>query len=78
MDIVRAWKDPSYRDGLAGPDAAAPSPVGRVELDDVNLDGRQGGSWTVPITITIELSIQFCSPAGTLCGSCEFGTRGCC
>jgi len=73
MDKVRAWKDPAYRDAEPGDDG----PVGRVELADVDLSGRQGGSWTITTT-TIGLSIQYCSPGGTFCGSCQFGTRACC
>ncbi len=41
FDIVRAWKDESYRESLG---AEAPeSPIGAVELSDADLEVIQGG-----------------------------------
>ena len=40
-DIIRAWKDPSYRKGLSSAELAAlpENPAGKVELTDDELDG---------------------------------------
>lgn len=53
-----------------------PDPVGRIDLSDMELEETSGGSSWVCLTITI--TITACSPTGTGCGSCNFGTRGCC
>ena len=44
-DIIRAWKDPSYRDSLdAAERAQIPDhPAGPIELSDSQLDGVTGG-----------------------------------
>lgn len=53
-------------------------PSGIVELsDDDMMDLSAGSGWGCFIG-TIGISIAICSPNGTLCGSCQMGTRGCC
>ena len=44
-DIVRAWKDEDYRLGLSAEEQAAlpDSPVGTVELSDLDLEDVAGG-----------------------------------
>ncbi|MFL6211716.1 MAG: mersacidin/lichenicidin family type 2 lantibiotic [Pyrinomonadaceae bacterium] len=39
-DVIRAWKDPHYRDGLSAAELALlpENPAGRVELSDADLD----------------------------------------
>ncbi|WP_130873165.1 mersacidin/lichenicidin family type 2 lantibiotic [[Pseudopropionibacterium] massiliense] len=58
------------------------NPAGIVELDtdDMDLDMTHGGTtwWCAIATATIALTATKCSPDGTLCGSCQMGTRGCC
>jgi mersacidin/lichenicidin family type 2 lantibiotic len=43
-NIIRAWKDPSYRNGLSeGERAALPAhPAGLIELADADLDAAGG------------------------------------
>ena len=74
MNQIRAWKDPEYRRSLG--DQAPDNPAGLVELDEDDLAGVGGGTgwWCA----TVALTVTFCSPTGTLCGSCNLGTRGCC
>lgn len=79
MDSTRAWKDPEYRREL-GEDAPE-SPAGLVDLNDDVLDQIAGGTTTSSwgcVTTTVTLTVTVCSPTGTLCGSCQMGTRGCC
>ena len=40
-DIIRAWKDPTYRQALSAAELAAlpKNPAGQVELTDEELDG---------------------------------------
>lgn len=73
MNLIRSWKDPEYRGTLTEVPA---NPAGLVELADDQLDGVAGGTTWACATIT--LTITVCSPTGTLCGSCNMGTRGCC
>jgi mersacidin/lichenicidin family type 2 lantibiotic len=44
-DIIRAWKDPAYREGLSAEQRAgiAEHPAGRIELSDTELDEVSGG-----------------------------------
>lgn len=49
-------------------------PIGRIDLTDLELDDANGGSWGTVIGIA---SLVFCS-RNTVCGTCAFGTRGCC
>jgi mersacidin/lichenicidin family type 2 lantibiotic len=80
VDIIRAWKDPEYRRSLDSEFAGtAAHPAGMVRLEDDVLDGIGGGTTSVPCaTTTITVSIKWCSPDGTFCGTCAFATAGCC
>ena len=46
IDLVRAWKDPEYREGLseAEREALPANPAGLVELADAELAGAAGGA----------------------------------
>lgn len=79
MDTIKAWKDPEYRRSL-GSGALPQHPSGVVALDDGSLDDVVGGTtWPcATIAASIAITIAFCSPNGTGCGSCGFGTSGCC
>lgn len=74
--ITKSWKnrDPS-RSGRHHPEAH-PHPSGVVELSDDELEQVNGG--TAWVCLTVGLTVTVCSPTGTLCGSCQMGTRGCC
>jgi mersacidin/lichenicidin family type 2 lantibiotic len=72
---VRAWKDPEFRRSL---DETPDMPTGLVELADDELDAVPGGTGWGCVIGTIGLTLTVCSPSGTLCGSCSFGTRACC
>ncbi|SDE49091.1 mersacidin/lichenicidin family type 2 lantibiotic [Glycomyces harbinensis] len=76
MKTTRAWKDPEYRREL-GEDAQN-NPAGLVDLNDDAVGSIAGGSTWGCVTATIALTVTVCSPTGTLCGSCQMGTRGCC
>lgn len=78
---VRAWKDPVFRQSLENAQGIE-HPAGTVELTGDQLDGVSGGT-TIPcatatIAGSILISVNFCSPDGTFCGTCEYGTNGCC
>ncbi|MGH4028172.1 mersacidin/lichenicidin family type 2 lantibiotic [Actinomycetota bacterium Odt1-20B] len=81
MDQVRAWKDPYYRRQLDAAAQSAPeSPAGVVSLSDDEL-GEVGGGTTWGAVVTggvIAASLARCSPDGTMCGSCKWGSAGCC
>jgi mersacidin/lichenicidin family type 2 lantibiotic len=46
IDIIRAWKDESYRASLSAEERAAipANPAGPVELTDMDLDAASGGN----------------------------------
>ena len=71
---VLEWKEPLVRE------AHATHPSGIVELNDSDMEMFEGGTgWPgIIVSATIAASIQWCSPSGTFCGSCAFGTAGCC
>ena len=48
IDVVRAWKDPEYREGLSEAERAAlpANPAGLVELGNAELAGATGGAET--------------------------------
>jgi mersacidin/lichenicidin family type 2 lantibiotic len=81
IDIARAWKDEAYRQSLSEAELAElpENPVGLIELEDEDLDHVDGGSgWACVITVITAVSVAYCSPNGTFCGSCEWGTHACC
>ena len=49
LDIVRAWKDETYRQSLSKEqlDLLPAHPVGELELSDADLESVYGGSWWV-------------------------------
>jgi mersacidin/lichenicidin family type 2 lantibiotic len=50
-NIIRAWKDPNYRNSLSEAERAAlpPNPAGLIELTDAELDGAAGGAIPQPV-----------------------------
>jgi len=81
VDVVRAWKDEEYRNSLSAEQLAAlpGNPAGLVELDNQVLEEATGGFTGLECWIaTIGITIAFCSPNGSLCGSCNWGTHACC
>nr|WP_298728637.1 mersacidin/lichenicidin family type 2 lantibiotic [uncultured Steroidobacter sp.] len=70
LDIIRAWKDPSYRQSLTATELASlpANPAGQIELSDAELDSVAGGRDRTYIsnnTCTINDNICCCS--GPLC-----------
>jgi len=61
--------------GDASSIAPAGHPAGMVELSDDEMLDEGGWTWVAPL---IFVTVTFCSPNGTACGSCSWGTRGCC
>jgi mersacidin/lichenicidin family type 2 lantibiotic len=53
-DIIRAWKDPEYRNSLtAAQHALIPdNPAGIIELSDADLNAAAGGCTAPPYTVT--------------------------
>lgn len=64
LDVIRAWKDPEYRLSLSEAQRAAlpAHPAGLIELTEEDLANVGGGSWTIPITITIFITVFLCDP----------------
>jgi len=83
-DVIRAWKDEEYREGLgrAARSALPENPAGAAELPDAELKAVVGaratrircgtGNW---LCWGITVSISIC---GSLIGTCRGDTRGCC
>ena len=48
-NIVRAWKDPAYRNSLSETERAAlpANPAGAIELSDADLGQAAGGYFTI-------------------------------
>jgi mersacidin/lichenicidin family type 2 lantibiotic len=59
-DIVRAWKDPRYRQGLSNAELAAlpENPAGKIELSDEELDGSDMLVATTYATCTCTTATQ--------------------
>lgn len=55
--IIRAWKEPSFRAGLDGQALAAlpASPAGSIELSTDDLMDTQGGSVLIAISISLTI-----------------------
>jgi mersacidin/lichenicidin family type 2 lantibiotic len=51
-NIIRAWKDPQYRNSLSEAERAAlpPHPAGAIEILDADLDNIAGGGVAAPVT----------------------------
>ena len=85
FDLERAWRDEDYLDSLSDEMRAnlPENPAGINELEDADLANVSGDAITTTVdcfltSIVIGATISICSPSGTLCGSCSFGTRACC
>ena len=85
-DIIRAWKDASYRAEL-GDDAQAGLPVnpaGMLELDDDALHGVAGAKEAAIIYPTISIQVTIAASCSDSCGytfdggTCRLLTAGCC
>ena len=77
MDIIRAWKDPEYRESLSEMELAAlpEHPAGMIELSDADLGGVAGG---VAAATGRFLSLGCpCKPTADG-GTCKVATLGCC
>jgi mersacidin/lichenicidin family type 2 lantibiotic len=63
--IVRAWKDPVYRNSLSESERAAlpPNPAGAIEISDLDLGKVAGGT---------SLVSQFCTMAQPASGCCSW------
>jgi mersacidin/lichenicidin family type 2 lantibiotic len=66
QEVVRAWTDPDFREGLSAEVLATlpPNPAGAVELSDEDLGMVSGAD--VSITGTIWMCFPF--PSGDTCG----------
>jgi len=76
IDIIRAWKDESYRLSLSEAERAElpASPAGPVELSDADLTGAGGeGETAMAKTITTTFCGSFCTcPTKSLfCSLCD-------
>lgn len=76
IDIIRAWKDESYRLSLSEAERAElpASPAGPVELSDADLTGAGGeGATAMAATITTTFCGSFCTcPTKSLfCSLCD-------
>ncbi|MFI7120336.1 mersacidin/lichenicidin family type 2 lantibiotic [Amycolatopsis sp. NPDC049868] len=79
MNVVRAWKDPRYRRQLSPDRDVLPThPSGTVSMTDRELDDIGGGSLLAGLGLGVAVTIGLCSPNGTMCGSCKWGTLACC
>ena len=60
--IIRAWKDPAYRNTLSEAERAAlpPNPAGSIELSDADLGKISGGAIT-PFTYALYCQSFYCS-----------------
>ena len=50
QQIIRAWKDPAFRNSLSAAERAAlpPNPAGGIELSDGDLGNVAGGNYVWP------------------------------
>lgn len=75
IDIVRAWRDESYRLSLSEAERASlpESPAGPVELTDADLTGAGGEASAMAATITTTFCGSFCTcpTKSNLCSICD-------
>lgn len=70
MNVVRAWKDPEYRDGLA---AAPEHPSGnagmtRLAISELSAAGAAPASWLACATKTLTLTnLIYCTVTLNVC-----------
>ena len=64
--IIRAWKDPEYRQNLSEEEREAlpENPAGAIELTDEELDMAAGGSWRQSYSQSSRPSISSFKPDG--------------
>ena len=65
-DIIRAWKNPNYRNSLSDAQRALlpENPAGLIELSDADLDTVAGGS---KLTVCTGACCQTVKPASIYC-----------
>lgn len=70
-DVIRAWKDEEYRQGLDEAELAQlpAHPAGLIELTDADLVGVDGGT-TVPCSIITVTVITISVSATASCFNC--------
>lgn len=91
VDVIRAWKDPLYRNQLGREELKdlPTNPAGLVELSDQDLVRVVGGAddsevpqTTAPCLATAASVIATVATAASgcpsVCGTCRIYTRGCC
>ena len=69
-EIVRNWKDATYRFGLSDKEQALlpDDPAGVIELTDAELNGVDGGSLITICSFTVcESLLTYCATAITFC-----------
>lgn len=69
-DVIRAWKDEEYRQGLDGAELAQlpAHPAGLIELTDADLIGVDGGTTSVACSITASISLFSATVSCWSCG----------
>ena len=74
-NIIRAWKDPEYRESLSEAELAAlpQNPAGLIDLTDTELEGVAGGAKP-----TGKWFSTGCPCSRQQGGTCRVGSRGCC
>jgi mersacidin/lichenicidin family type 2 lantibiotic len=68
-NIIRAWKDPVYRNGLSAAERAAlpANPAGSIELSDADL-GKVAGGYHLPQTYGCNTMLCPTSPIACITG----------
>jgi mersacidin/lichenicidin family type 2 lantibiotic len=71
-NVIRAWKDPAYRNSLTEAERAAlpANPAGSIELSDADLGRVAGGILTIyhcQITVRISCDCSTAWPRGLPC-----------
>ena len=75
LNVVRAWKDPEYRNRLGAAERALlpDHPAGAIELSDAELDAVAGGVNTLYIHPTPPVTIDLCPVAVAVAPVQQFG-----
>lgn len=75
-EIIRAWKDPRYRESLSSKEQELlpENPAGFMELTEDEQNTLVAGT-TMPVVCT---TIPSLCVRNTLCGTCPVMTDGCC
>ena len=66
QQVIRAWKDPAYRNSLSEAERAAlpANPAGSVELSDAELGNVAGGN--IPLNTFYNFCTFFCTIRGCI------------